>query len=292
MPSVNMDRSPRSRRPRALLLAIAAAMLLAVGTTTTTAGASSSIEGIWSFNGGQIGVQRLANGTYSGTVVVAAKFAECAHPVGQEIWTGITAQSDGSYWGLHQWYSGECQENPLRGPTAWRVLEEIDGAHYLRVCFSHPGTSQPAIAAGGAPREASEYAAHHVTYGCTDSALTASLPLAPGSGKGGVAGSIERLTLPSARKCVSVRLFKIHLADPKYDPLKKVTVTLRAHKIATSRKGNYVIATIDLRGVPKGAFTIKVKATTVLGHHLSAKRTYHTCIGKSKRSGKRRGKKG
>jgi hypothetical protein len=286
----DMDRPPRSRRLSSLLLVIAAAMLLAVG--VASAGASSGIEGIWSFNGGQIGIQRLAKGTYSGTVVIETKFAECAHPVGQEIWAGITAQSDGSYWGLHQWYFGECQENPLRGPTAWRVLEGINGSHYLRVCFSHPGTSQPAITASGAPKEASEYAAYHVTYGCTDSALTASLPVAPGSGKGGVAGSIERLTLPSAKKCVSVRLFKIHLADPKYDPLKKVTVTLRGHKIATSRKGNYVIATINLRGLPKGAFTIKIQATTVLGHHLSAERTYHTCIRKSKRSGKRSGKKG
>jgi hypothetical protein len=257
-------------------------MLLAVG--AATAGASSSIEGVWSFNGGQIGVQRLANGTYSGTVVVETKFAECAHPVGQEIWAGMIAQSDGSYWGLHQWYLGECQENPLRGPTAWRVLEEVSGSHYLRVCFSHPGTSQPTIAANGSDSGA--------TYGCTNSALTARLPVAPGSGKSRVAGSIERLTLPSAKKCLSVRLFKIHLADPKYDPLKKVTVTIKGRKIATSHKGNYVVTTINLRGLPKGAFTIKIHATTVLGHHLSAERTYHTCIRKSKRSSKRSGKKG
>src|SRR5438445_1864086 len=86
---VNMDTvtPPRRRRPpRSLLLAIATAMLLAVG--VAPAGAASSIEGIWSFNGGQIGVQRLANGTYAGTVVVETKFAECVHPVGQEIWVG------------------------------------------------------------------------------------------------------------------------------------------------------------------------------------------------------------
>jgi hypothetical protein len=291
MLKMDMDRPWRQRRlPRSPLLAIATAMLLAVG--AASAGAASSIEGVWSFNGGQIGVQRLANGTYSGTVVVETKFAECTHPVGQEIWVGMTEQSDGSYWGLHQWYFGECQENPLRGPTAWRVLEEPGGSHSLRVCFSHPGTSQPMITASDAPKEASEYAAYHVTYGCTNSALTARLPVAPGSGKSGVAGSIERLTLPSAKKCVSVRLFKIHLADPKYDPLKKVTVTLKGRKIATSHKGNYVLATINLRGLPKGAFTIKIHATTVLGHHLSAKRTYHTCLRKSKRSGKRSGKKG
>jgi hypothetical protein len=314
----DMDRPPRSRRPRALLLAIATAMLLAV-VGVASAGAASNIEGVWSFNGGQIGVQRLSNGTYAGTVVIQTKFAECTHPVGQEIWTGMTEQPDGSYWGLHQWYFGECQENPLRGPTAWRVLEEPNGSRYLRVCFSHPGTSQPMITASGSDSGA--------TYGCTNSALTAPLPVAPGEtppggttpgtpgsgtpGSGtansgtagsstagssvagsGVAGVTEKLTVPSAKQCLSARLFQIHLQDPKYDPLKTVSVTLRGRKVATARKGNYVVATINLRGLPKSAFTIKIQATTVLGHHLSAKRTYHTCIRKSKRSSKRSGKKG
>jgi len=282
---------------RLLLAALATATLTlgcaAIGSSAPAGAASTtSIEGIWAFNGGQIAVVHASHGTFEGKVVAETKFAECGHPVGQEIWAGMAAQSDGSYWGLHQWYLGECKENPLRGPTAWRVLEEVNGSQYLRVCFSHPGTSQPTIAADGAPKKASEYAAYHVTYGCTNSALTARLPVAPGSGKSGVAGSIERLKLPSAKKCLSVRLFKIHLADPRYDPLKKVTVTLRGHEIATSRKGNYVVATINLRGLPKSAVTIKIHATTVLGHHLSAERTYHTCIRKSKRSGKRSGKKG
>jgi hypothetical protein len=276
-----VNRPTHPRRPRSLLIAIAATLLLAVG--AASAGAASSIEGIWSFNGGQIGVQRLANGTYSGTVVVATEFAECAHPVGQEIWTGMTEQPDGSYRGLHQWYFGPpaCNENPERGPTAWRVLQEANGSRYLRVCFSHPGTSQPTIAADGSDRGA--------TYGCANSALTALLPGAPGSG---VAGSKESLTLPSTKKCLSARSFKIHLADPKYDPLKKVTVTLRGHKIrsrkiATARRGNYIVATISLRGLPRGAFTIKIHATTVLGHSLSTSRTYHTCNKKNKRSGKK-----
>ncbi len=74
------------------------------------------------------------------------------------------------------------------------------------------------------------------------------------------------------------------LQDPlgrtKYDPFKTVSVTLKGRKIATVHKGKYVIATIDLKGMPKGAFTVKIKATTVLKHHLSASRTYHTCIAK------------
>ena len=274
---VNRPTQPGHSRP--LLIAIIVTLLLALG--AGSAGAASNIEGIWSFNGGQIGVQRLSNGTYEGTVVVATKFAECAHEVGEPIWTGITEQSDGSYWGLHQWFfpPPTCAKNPSLGLTAWRVLQEANGSHYLRVCFSHPGTSQPTIAVDGSDGG--------TTYGCTNSALTAPLPGVPGSG---VAGFKESLRLPSAKKCLSARLFKIHLADPKYDPLKTVTVTLKGRKIATSRKGNFIVATINLRRLPKGAFTLKIRATTVLRHHLSSNRTYHTCVPKFK--SKKRGKKG
>jgi len=269
---------------RSLLLAIATVLALGVG--TASAGANADIEGVWSFNGGRIAVQRLPNGTYAGTAVAETKFAECAHPVGQQIWTGMTQQPDGSYWGSHQWYSANCQENPVPGPTAWRVLEQRNRSRYMRVCFSHPGTSQPTIAANGAPRNASEYAAYHVTYGCYSSALIAPLPLSPKPGKGGK----ERLKLPGAKKCLSGRHLKIRLRDPKYDPFKTVTITLNGHKIATFHRGKYVVATINLRRVPS-KFTIKVHATTVLRHHLSARRTYQIC-GAGKGKHKHRGKKG
>jgi hypothetical protein len=253
------------RRSTPLLLAIAVAALLGVG--VASASAASSIEGVWSFGGGQIAVEPAGNGTFVGTVVAATTFAECVHPVGRKIWTDITPQLDGSYWGLHQWYFEKtCEINRELGPTAWRVKEEADGSKYLRVCFSHPGTSQPTIPAIG-PETG-------VTYGCVDSGLTAPLPAS------GVAG--ERVSLPSTKQCLSARLFNIHLLEPRYDPFKSVLVTSRGHRIATVRRGDYVVATIDLKGLPRGAFTVKIRATTVLGHHLSGSRTYHTCASKSK----------
>ena len=262
---------PRSRRRRKpLLLAIATALLLAVG--VTSAMAASSIEGIWSFGGGQIAIQPLGNGTFLGTVVAETKFAECVHPDGQQIWTDMTPQPDGSYWGLHQWYfqNSGCKENPERGPTAWRLLTEPNGSKYLRVCFSIPGTSQPMIAPTGATSD--------VTYGCYDSALIAALP----SAATGQAGFISLLH-PSAKKCVSGRRFEIHLAEPQHDPYKTVLVTLRGRRIRTARRGYYVDATIDLKGLPLGAFTIKISATTVLGIDLTGSRTYHTCAKKPKK---------
>ena len=120
--------------------------------------------------------------------------------------------------------------------------------------------------------------------------ISSTLPTAPGESSGRSAYT-EHLSLPSAKRCLSVRRFQIHLLNPKYDPFKTVSVTIKGRKIATARKGDYVVATIDLQGLPKGAFTVEIKATTVLGHHLSATRTYHTCVKKIKKSSKHSKKK-
>jgi len=296
----NLDRpgseEPRGRRAsHSLLIGLVTALLIAVGIGVASAGAistsSSGIEGVWEFSGGQIAIQETSPGTLTGTVVVPTKFAECVHPVEQKIWTGMTLQPDGSYWGLHQWYQGypACNLDSTLGKTAWRELEGTGGSHYLRVCLSAPSNNlQPTIAPDGAPYEPSEYAAYHVTYGCFKSEFTAPLSTpsgtastGAGTGKSGVAGSKESLTFsPSNKKCLSLRLFKIHLSEPQYDPLKTVSITIGRRKIASTHKGDYIVAAINLKGLPKGAFTIKIKAVTVLGNHLSDSRTYHTCAKK------------
>jgi hypothetical protein len=294
----NVDRpgseEPRGRRAsRSLLIGLVTALLIAVGIGVASAGAistsSSGIQGVWEFSGGQIAIQETSPGTLTGTVVVPTKFAECTHPVPQKIWTEMKLQPDGSYWGLHQWYQGypACNLDTTLGKTAWRELEGTDGSHYLRVCLSAPSNNlQPTIAPDGAPYEPSEYAAYHVTYGCFKSEFTAFLSPPPGTastgtGKSGVAGSKESLTFsPSNKKCLSLRLFKIHLLEPQYDPLKTVSITIGRRKVASAHKGDYVVAAIDLKGLPKGSFTIKIKAVTVLGNHLSDSRTYHTCAKK------------
>jgi hypothetical protein len=287
----------RPRRRRSLQLAIAATfLLLSVG--VATAAATSNIEGVWSFNGGQIAIQPEGNGKYEGIVVSPTTFATCTHPNGQQIWKQMTLQSDGSYWGFHQWYyanTSPCVENPTLGKTAWRVIEESNGARYLRVCLSEPGKEQPIIPPGSAGTDAS--------FGCVSSSLTAVLPTVTGTstggsgsgggtsgttGNSGVASFQESLTLPSARKCLSVRNFQVHLQDPTYDPFKTVKLTIKGRKIATHRSGKYIVATINLKGLPKGAFTLTVVATTVLGHHLSTHRTYHTCV--PKKTAKKHGK--
>jgi hypothetical protein len=256
-------------RPRSLLLALAAVALLVLG--VASASAASSIEGVWEFEHGKVDIVSAGPNTnkFVGIVAQETLFAECPHPVLQEIWTGITEQPDGSFWGLHQWYYEKtCGLNPNLGPTAWRVEEEANGARYLRVCFSKPGTTQPEIPASG-PETG-------VTYRCYDSALVASLPT-------GGAAAFKAVLPPTSTKCLSGRAFKIHLAEPKYDPFKTIVVTLKGHKLAIVHKGGYVIATVKLSGLPVGAFTVKIKATTVLAVHLSGSRTYQTCAKKPKK---------
>lgn len=267
------SRGPRSlRRPRSLLLVIAAAMLLVVG--VASAGATSSIEGVWSFNGGQIAVEPSSNGMFIGTVVAETKFAECTHPVGQPIWTEMTPQPDGSYWGLHQWYyeSSSCSLNPTLGKTAWRVLEAANGSHYLRVCFSSPGTTQPSIAANGTPNGRSEYAAYGVTYECQNSALLAALPQPTSLN--------QAVVLPPAKTCTKLSSLKIKLKDPKFDPLREVVIRLKGKKVAYVRGTKKLKKVIVLKGLPTGVYTLKITATTVLNRKLSGSRTYHSCVKK------------
>jgi hypothetical protein len=252
----------RLLRGRRLLLAICAVALLGVG--AVSARAASSIEAIWSFNGGEIAVHPLPGGEFTGTVVAATKFAECSHPVGQEIWTGLRLQPDGSYWGSHAWYeSPGCMIDPTPGPTTFRVQRAQDGSHYLRACFSTPGSTQPRLPADGSEAD--------VTYGCVNSARIAALPISH------ALAFRSLVTLPGSKKCFSRRSFQIHIRDPSHDPFTTVIIMLVKHRIPVTRRGHFIVATVNLRHLPRGTFTIRIRATTVLGRHLIGHRTYHTC---------------
>lgn len=251
------------------------ALLIAVGFIAVMAVApaqAAPIEGVWSFNGGKVAVQaNVGGGTLSGTVVAPTKFDTCFHPAGEEMWTQMRLQPDGSYWGLHQWFfaTEECVRNPELGLTAWRVLHGNDDSLFLRVCFSEPGSfSQPTIAADGTVSGA--------TFGCSNSARLSALPTVKQSEVG------KYIRLPRANSCVAQSRIKIRLRDPAADPLKKISVRLKSGAVSRraklKRKGHVVIATINLAGLPSENFKVVVHATTVLGTHLSSQRKYRRCV--------------
>jgi hypothetical protein len=92
------------------------------------------------------------------------------------------------------------------------------------------------------------------------------------------------VTLPSNKTCFGHSRLRIHIRDPKNDPIKKVVVKLKSgtiHRTAKlKRHAKTVTATLSLRGLSGESFTVTVRLTTVLGDHLSGKRTYVSCAKK------------
>lgn len=262
---------------RPLLVAIwalaAVPALAAAGTSGGGSPTGNPIEGVWSFSGGAIAIEGLANDTYQGTVVSPTKFAVCTHPAGQVMWTGMKEQADGSFWGLHTWFKGgdKCEENPLRGETAWRVLVGADGARHLIVCFSTPGdSSQPRIDAAGK------------CSGGTFGPAIESSPLGglPGSGSGPNGGPVvfEKIVLlPGNSSCLKRTSLKIRLKNPKYDPLKEVVVKVNGKKVKAVVGPEKLKKPIVLTNLPDGTFKVSIVATTVLNERLKGKRKYTSC---------------
>jgi hypothetical protein len=278
-------RPTRSPLRISLLLAITATMCLAAG--VASASASSPIEGVWSFNGGAVDVVGQADGSFLGIVSVQTKFADCFHTVGEEMWTGVRLQPDGSYWGSHQWYyeptaeAPGCTPNSEPGPTAWRVLHNSHGEAFLRVCFSAPGSgSQPTIAADGSSA--------HVTYSCADSAAIGALPIVSGkegstAPKSGEISFEKSVVLPKSKQCVRSNALKIKLPGSKYDPFKELQVSVNGKRVLDVRGTKKLHKTIVVKHLPSGSYKLKVVAITVLNQRLSGTRTYHSC---SKGAGK------
>lgn len=92
----------------------------------------------------------------------------------------------------------------------------------------------------------------------------------------GAPPSTAAATLPSSRRCVSRRRFRIRLRAPRGDPLTSARVFVNGKRVKVLR-GNRLTAPIDLRGLPKGRFRVKVTATTRSGRALTSTRKYRTC---------------
>jgi hypothetical protein len=254
----------------ALLALAAVPTLAAAGTSGGGSPSGNPIEGVWSFSGGAVAIEGLSNGTYQGTVVSPTKFAVCTHSPGQVMWTDMREQSDGSFWGLHTWFQGgdKCEENPLRGLTAWRVLVGADGARHLVVCFSTPGgNSQPEIAADG-----------KCTGGTFGPAIESS-PLAPLPGSSPSEKIIFQkvVIVPPSTSCLKRSSLKIKLRNPKYDPLKEVVVKVNGKKVKAVKGTEKLKKPIVLKNLPDGTFNVSVVATTVLDERLKGHKKYTSC---------------
>src|SRR3954447_2115353 len=100
---------------------------------------------------------------------------------------------------------------------------------------------------------------------------------AAGAAAGSVAG------LPSRRSCASRRAFTIRLHDPRgAERLVSAQVFVNGRRVAV-RRGKRLRSRVNLRGLPRGRFTVRIVGRTNRHRTLRAKRTYRTCVKRRRR---------
>ena len=81
--------------------------------------------------------------------------------------------------------------------------------------------------------------------------------------------------LPSTKRCVSRRKFRITLRTPRGTRITQATVFI--NKKRKTFKGSSIKPTLDLRGLPKDRVTVKIEIKTADGRKVSQTRRYRTC---------------
>jgi hypothetical protein len=244
-----------------LLRSALVAVVLAFGAPAVASAAD--VEGVWSFNGGQIAVKAQPDGTFAGWVIRETRFDQCPHQIGENVWAGMSAQPDGSYWGKHQWFNtGTC--GPIeRGNTAYRILIGMNQAQFMRVCFSPPENlaSQPLIAPDGTSSDA--------LRGCVDSDLISALPTAK--------PTISTVSsLPRAKRSCRSSSLRLRLRQPPGDALQSVQISVNGRRAKSLNAAN-AVGPQTLTHVPQRRVRVSVAAKTVLGQTIKAQRVYRSC---------------
>jgi hypothetical protein len=91
--------------------------------------------------------------------------------------------------------------------------------------------------------------------------------------------------LPSNRACVSRRNFRIRIRRQRAGvTLVSAAVAVNGRRVAV-RRGARLTAPVDLRGLPKGRFTVRISALTADGRAIVGTRRYRTCAPKQTSGG-------
>lgn len=113
-------------------------------------------------------------------------------------------------------------------------------------------------------------------------AAAAAGPPGPGpqAAPAAVAVAITRIaTLPPAKGCVSRRRFPIRLRSVKANRIVRAQINLNGTQVRNVT-GKALGLPIDLRGLPRGRFSVEIVTTDSTGRRLVGKRTYRTCVAK------------
>jgi hypothetical protein len=159
-------------------------------------------------------------------------------------------------------------------------LEDVSTGHNdINCCPTHNSFSLPA--SGGALKVAE-----------TDSKGFAETLIAEGSISGGTITptgtpppptSITSVaSLPSNKKCLSRRHFRIRLRHPRGYKIVGATVKVNGTTVATRRQGRRATSPVDLRNLPKGTYTVSIAVLLDSGDFVKGKRKYRTCTKKQR----------
>ena len=119
--------------------------------------------------------------------------------------------------------------------------------------------------------------------------VTAPPPVTPPSGKPAPTPQEEALAkappgkvaaafgLPPAKRCISRRRFAIHLRKPPGVTIATAKVSVNGKRVRTRKVKGRFTATVDLRGLPRGRFTVRIRVVTASGKTLRGSRRYRTC---------------
>ena len=86
-----------------------------------------------------------------------------------------------------------------------------------------------------------------------------------------------REVLPVKRRCISRRRFVIRLREPRRGRLRSAVVTVGGERVKVRRARGRLTAVVDLRGRPRGSFTVRVRARTSTSRTVRETRRYRTC---------------
>jgi hypothetical protein len=91
------------------------------------------------------------------------------------------------------------------------------------------------------------------------------------------APSIAPVVPPAPPPCRSARRFTIHIDPPSGLVFRQVRVAVDGRNVNVRRRGRDTTAIVDLRGLPKGTYAVRVIATTGSGRRIVLTRHYRTC---------------
>ena len=216
-----------------------------------------------------------------GFVDTDARAAGCSinannSPAGRiEQWFPITAGASYYEAGFGEVWSHIATRAPF--PNTCRCTEPVDNgagiswsyslAPGARATFSHFTVFSPTGAAGPPPPAQPQPAAPAATR------------QPPVFGPGGL------ISAPSNRRCISRRAFRIRIRRIRGVTIISAVVRVNGRQVRVLR-GRRLTAPVNLRGLPKGRYTVTIRLFTADGRLISGTRRYRTCA--PRRRGSRR----